>query len=57
MPESLPPDLAARLADLERSLRDLRTRVAALERLMGAGSEHPADETAVRKKVVYDWQG
>jgi hypothetical protein len=48
--------LTERLASLERELKELRTRVAALERLMGAGSEHPADDATVRKKVAYDWQ-
>ena len=49
-------DVRVRLADLERELERLRVRVAALERLMGAGSEHPADESTVRRKVTYDWQ-
>ena len=49
-------DVRTRLADLERELERLRVRVAALERLMGAGSEHPADESTVRRKVTYDWQ-
>lgn len=57
MADTSPPDLAVRLADVERELKDLRTRVQALERLMGAGSEHPSDESTVRRKVVYDWQG
>jgi hypothetical protein len=49
-------ELTERLVALERELRDLRLRVAALERLMGAGSEHPTDDATVRKKVAYDWQ-
>ena len=49
-------ELEHRVAELERELRDVRLRLAALERLMGAGAEHPADNTTVRKKVVYDWQ-
>ncbi len=49
-------DLENRVAELERELKDVRLRLAALERLMGAGAEHPADNTTVRKKVVYDWQ-
>jgi hypothetical protein len=48
--------LVDRLANLERQLNELRLRVAGLERLMGAGSEHPTDEATVRKKVAYDWQ-
>jgi len=49
-------DLDERIASLERELKELRSRVAALERLMGAGSEHPSDQATVRKKVAYDWQ-
>jgi hypothetical protein len=59
-PGAMPPpetsDLAARLAQVERELRELRQRVAALERLMGSGEEHPTDQTTVRQKVSYDWQ-
>jgi hypothetical protein len=51
------PDLAARIAEIERELRELRIRVVALERLVGAGEEHPTDQTTVRRKVSYDWQG
>jgi hypothetical protein len=51
------PDLGARLAEIERELRELRMRVIALERLVGAGEEHPTDQTTVRRKVSYDWQG
>jgi hypothetical protein len=53
---SIPPDLAARIADLERDLRDLRARVAALERLLAPRMENPADRDVVREKVAYDWQ-
>lgn len=49
-------DSDERIALLERQIRELRDRVAALERLMGSGEEHPTDQTTVRKKVVYDWQ-
>lgn len=49
--------LAAKIAELERELRELRARVAALERLVGAGSLHPSDQATVRQKVAYDWQG
>ena len=48
--------LDERLASLELELKELRLRVASLERLMGAGSEHPTDSATVRKKVAYDWQ-
>jgi hypothetical protein len=51
-----PGDLAARVAELERELRDLRLRVAALERLVGTAGEHSADRTTVERKVTYDWQ-
>jgi len=50
------PNLAARLADLERDLRDLRARVVALERLVGNTGDHAVDRTIVREKVSYDWQ-
>jgi hypothetical protein len=57
MAESRNPDLSARLAELERELRELRARVIALERLVGSGEEHPSDQSTVRRKVAYDWQG
>jgi len=56
MASSGPPDLAARLAQAEHDLRELRLRVIALERLVGAGELHPADSSTVQKKVSYDWQ-
>jgi len=46
----------ARLARLERELNDLHARVAALERMVGAGELHPTDSSTVQKKVTYDWQ-
>jgi len=49
-------DVADRLAAVERDLKELRLRVAALERMLGAGELHPADSATVQKKVVYDWQ-
>jgi hypothetical protein len=57
MAESRNPDLSGRLAELERELRELRARVIALERMVGSGEEHPSDQTTVRRKVAYDWQG
>jgi len=51
------PDLSVRLAELERDLRELRARVIALERMVGSGEEHPSDQSTVRRKVAYDWQG
>ncbi len=50
-------ELQARIDDLEREVRQLRARVAALERLVGNAAEHPADREVVREKAVYDWQG
>jgi len=49
-------DLEARLARVEHELKELRVRVAALERMVGAGDLHPADSATVQKKVTYDWQ-
>ncbi len=57
MVASATPDLAARIVELERELRELRLRVIQLERLVGSGEEHPTDQTTVRRKVSYDWQG
>lgn len=51
-----PSDLSARLARVERDLKALHLRVAALERMVGAGELHPADSATVQKKVTYDWQ-
>ena len=51
------PQLLARLADLERDVRQLRARIAALERLVGNAGEHSTDKAVVREKAVYDWQG
>ena len=49
-------DLASRLARAELELKELRLRVIALERMLGAGELHPADSSTVQKKVTYDWQ-
>jgi len=49
-------DLAARLSQVERDLKELRLRVIALERMLGAGEMHPADSSTVQRKVSYDWQ-
>jgi hypothetical protein len=48
--------MADKLAQLEKDLRDLRARLAALEKQLDPRSEHPSDRTAVREKVAYDWQ-
>lgn len=50
------PDLVARLSQVEHELKELRSRVIALERMLGAGELHPADSSTVQKKVSYDWQ-
>ncbi len=49
--------LLDRITRLERDLKELRLRVAALEKRVGASAEHAVDRTAVREKVAYDWQG
>ncbi len=49
-------DLSTRLSQVERDLKELRTRVIALERMLGAGELHPADSSTVQRKVSYDWQ-
>lgn len=49
-------DLAARLSQVERDLKELRQRVIGLERMLGAGEMHPADSSTVQRKVSYDWQ-
>lgn len=50
-------DDSARLAELEKQVRELRNRVTSLERLVGTTvPEHPADTAVVQKKAVYDWQ-
>jgi hypothetical protein len=50
------PELEARLAGLEKELRELRARVVALERLIGAGGLHDYDQATVQRKVAFDWQ-
>ncbi|MFI5418545.1 MAG: hypothetical protein ACHQ2Y_06595 [Candidatus Lutacidiplasmatales archaeon] len=54
-PETAP--LGQRVAELERQLRELRLRLAELELLVSPRRDNPADKTAIREKVVYDWQG
>ncbi|HTT45579.1 MAG TPA: hypothetical protein VMH38_06150 [Thermoplasmata archaeon] len=56
MESAVDPDIAERLARMERELRELKLRVIALERMLGAGELHPADSSTVQKKVTYDWQ-
>jgi len=45
-----------RIAALEQKLKDLRERVAALEKQLTSTPEHPVDTTMTRQKVTYDWQ-
>lgn len=49
-------EMAAKLAQLEKDLRELRLRLAQLEAKLDPRAEHPSDKTAVREKVAYDWQ-
>lgn len=56
MADPSPSDLPARIQQLERELRDLRLRLADIERRLDPRHEHPEDKTAVREKVAYDWQ-
>jgi hypothetical protein len=56
MDDSPTPDLPARIQQLERELRELRVRLAELERRMDPRAEHPQDKATVREKVAYDWQ-
>jgi len=52
------PVLTARVATLEQQVRDLLTRVMALEVILKGSPrvEHPLDRDTVREKVSYDWQ-
>jgi hypothetical protein len=56
MASSTAPDLPARIQQLEHELKELRLRLAELERRLDPRGEHPQDKTAVREKVAYDWQ-
>ena len=56
MAASATPDPEARIARLEADIKDLRARIVALERLVGAGGLHDYDQATVRRKVEYDWQ-
>lgn len=56
MAEPAPTDIAARLRELERQVRELRERVAFLERNLAPRNENPVDRATVREKAVYDWQ-
>ncbi|MCI4364890.1 MAG: hypothetical protein L3K10_02355 [Thermoplasmata archaeon] len=52
------PALAARIETLERQVRELLARIAALEgsRSSGGRAENRQDRDTVREKVSYDWQ-
>lgn len=50
------PAVDERIARLEQLVKELYARVVALERLVGTGGLHEADESTVRRKVEYDWQ-
>jgi hypothetical protein len=50
------PELADRLARLERQVDDLRRRLDSIERGLAVRSDNPVDRTAVREKVTFDWQ-
>ncbi len=54
--DDTPAEMAARLEQLEKELRELRLRLAMLEKQLDPRAEHPSDRTAVREKVAYDWQ-
>jgi hypothetical protein len=45
-----------RIAALEQQVKDLRARVAAIERQVTSKPENPVDTTITRQKVTYDWQ-
>ncbi len=50
------PNLAARVVELERLVRDLRARVAVLEAGTAPRKENPDDRSTIREKVRFDWQ-
>ena len=50
------PDIASRVAELERLVRDLRARVQLLEKGTAPRKENPDDRSTIREKVTYDWQ-
>ncbi len=56
MQSNPPADLQTKLDLLIREVEELRRRVAALERLVGASAEHNVDRSVVQGKVSYDWQ-
>ena len=55
--EAQDPEVVEQIDVLQREIRQLKARIAALERLVGNAGEHPTDKAVVREKAVYDWQG
>ncbi|MCI4348690.1 MAG: hypothetical protein L3J93_00495 [Thermoplasmata archaeon] len=51
-----PTPTETRLIALEQLVRDLRARIAVLERALDVRGEHPVDQSVVQRKVTYDWQ-
>ncbi|MCI4330428.1 MAG: hypothetical protein L3K19_01085 [Thermoplasmata archaeon] len=49
-------DVEHRLAELDRQIRELRGRIAQIERRLAPRSQNPLDREATREKVTYDWQ-
>jgi chaperonin cofactor prefoldin len=49
-------NLKARIAALEHQIRELRSRLAVLERERLPRAENPTDQAVIRRKVQYDWQ-
>jgi hypothetical protein len=56
MAASPPASPEQRIADLEKLVRDLRARLALIERRLQPRSEHPLDRETLQEKVSYDWQ-
>ncbi|MGI0131991.1 MAG: hypothetical protein ACREDK_02680 [Thermoplasmata archaeon] len=49
-------DLAQRVAELERTVEELREHVRRLELNLAVRGEHVHDRAVVQRHVVYDWQ-
>lgn len=50
------PDIAERLARLEKQVAEIRRRLDGIERTLAIRSDNPSDRTAIREKVTFDWQ-
>ncbi|HUI38294.1 MAG TPA: hypothetical protein VLY85_01545 [Thermoplasmata archaeon] len=48
--------LEARVAVLEKKVKELRAHLQAVEQLVAAAPDHPEDRTLIRQKVTFDWQ-